>query len=278
MHPKQLLPLAARERLRPGYNRVRQVMRLGVQRLKESSIWPKPANWRLVRQQLDTFKDSGELYQLAEKEFGILQVPFEIVSLLDYVDETNPIVVGEIGMKHGGNSFMFLRKLENTTLYLGMDLVLNNISKLRHYRRSSQTIHTLEGNSQLLAVVNKAKRILNGRKFDFLFIDGDHEYNGVLEDLIQWYPLVRPGGLIAIHDIVPDEEAKTGVRPKNSLIWGGGVYRFWARVKDQFEHKEFVKDWDQGGFGIGVIHKSQKSDADVVAWLKTLRESPATAQ
>lgn len=277
MHPKQLLPLAARERLRPGYNRVRKLMRQGVQRLKSSSLWPKPAPWSSVRQQLDAVKDSTQLYQLAEREFGILQVPFEIESLLDYVAETNPGIIGEIGLKHGGNSFMFLRKLENAELFLGMDLVLNNISKLRYYRRPSQVIHTLEGNSQLPVVVNKAERILNGRKFDFLFIDGDHEYNGVLEDLIQWYPLVRSGGLIAFHDIVPDEEAKTGVRPKDSLIWGGGVYRFWARIKDQFEHKEFVKDWDQGGFGIGVIHKSQKSDADVVSWLKTLRESPAAA-
>lgn len=278
MHPKQLLPLAARERLRPGYNRILQVMRQGVQRLKESSIWPKPTNWSLVRQQLDTIKDSGELYQLAEKEFGILQVPLEIVSLLDYVAATKPKTVGEIGLKHGGNSFMFLRKLENATLYLGMDLVLNNISKLRYYRRSSQEIHTLEGNSQLTAVVNKAERILNGRKFDFLFIDGDHEYNGVLEDLIQWYSLVRPGGLIAFHDIVPDEEAKTGIRPKNSLIWGGGVYRFWAQIKDHFEHKEFVKDWEQRGFGIGVIHKPEKSDLEVAAWLKTLRESPTSVK
>jgi cephalosporin hydroxylase len=278
MDPKQLLPLAARERLRPGYHRVRKMMRQGVQRFKESSIWPKPAPWALVRQRLDAIKDSGQLYQLAEREFGILQVPFEIVSLLDYVAGTNPKIVGEIGLKHGGNSFMFLRKLENAELFLGMDLVLNNISKLRYYRRPSQVIHSLEGNSQLPAVVNKAERILNGRRFDFLFIDGDHEYNGVLEDLIQWYSLVRPGGLIAFHDIVPDEEAKTGVRPKDSLIWGGGVYRFWARIKDQFEHKEFVKDWDQGGFGIGVIHKSEKTDADVIAWLKTLRESSASVK
>ena len=278
MHPKQLLPLAARERLRPSYNRVRKMMLQGVQRFKESSIWPKPAPWGLVRQQLNAMKDSGQLYQLAEREFGILQVPFEIKSLLDYVAETNPGIIGEIGLKHGGNSFMFLRKLENAELFLGMDLVLNNISKLRYYRRPSQVIHTLEGNSQLPAVVNKAERILNGRKFDFLFIDGDHEYNGVLEDLIQWYPLVRPGGLIAFHDIVPDEEAKTGIRPKDSLIWGGGVHRFWARIKDRFEHKEFVKDWDQGGFGIGVIHKPEKSDADVIAWLKTLRESSASVK
>lgn len=272
MHLRTLLPLAARERLRPGYNRVRKLMRQGVQSLKESAIWPKPVPWRLVRQQLDQIKDSGQLYRLAEREFGILQVPFEIVSLLDYVAKTNPRIVGEIGVKHGGNSFMFLRKLENTTLYLGMDLVLNNTSKLRYYRRPPQVIHTLEGDSQSPGVVQKAKRILNDQRFDFLFIDGDHEYNGVLEDFIQWYSLVRPGGLIAFHDIVPDEEAKTGVRPKDSQIWGGGVYRFWARIKERFQHKEFVKDWDQGGFGIGVIHKPLGPEAEILAWLTTLKE------
>lgn len=36
--------------------------------------------------------------------------------------------------------------------------------------------------------------------FDFVFIDGDHSYNGVKKDLQAYYPLVRPGGLFSGHD------------------------------------------------------------------------------
>ncbi|WP_160168357.1 class I SAM-dependent methyltransferase [Novipirellula maiorica] len=251
---KKLIPLTARDRYRPAYQQVLKWFQRQHQTIVQSSVFPKPSAWHDAKKEFSDVIDSAQLYAIAGKEFGILQVENEIVPFLDYVAEHTPVVIGEIGLKHGGNSFMFLRKLQDVTLYLGMDLVLENISKLKFYRRDQQQMYILEGNSQLPAIVNKARQHLAGRQFDFLFIDGDHEYAGVLEDLIQWYPLVKPGGLIALHDIVPDEEAKTGVRPAGRL-WGGGVYKLWANIKPHFEHKEFVNDWDQGGFGIGVITK-----------------------
>lgn len=35
---------------------------------------------------------------------------------------------------------------------------------------------------------------------DFLFIDGDHTYEGCAKDIETWYPLLSPGGLIIFHD------------------------------------------------------------------------------
>jgi len=43
---------------------------------------------------------------------------------------------------------------------------------------------------------------LNGEPLDFLFIDGDHTYEGVKRDFEMYSPLVRNGGIIAFHDIV----------------------------------------------------------------------------
>lgn len=36
---------------------------------------------------------------------------------------------------------------------------------------------------------------------DMLFIDGDHSYAGVMTDLRTWLPSLKPGGLLAMHDI-----------------------------------------------------------------------------
>ena len=55
-------------------------------------------------------------------------------------------------------------------------------------------------------------------------------------------PLVRKGGIIAFHDIVPGP-------PENV----GGVPEFWNDIKNKYEHLEIVKDPNQGGYGIGVI-------------------------
>lgn len=35
---------------------------------------------------------------------------------------------------------------------------------------------------------------------DFIFIDGDHTYNGVTTDLMLWWPKIKPGGIISGHD------------------------------------------------------------------------------
>ncbi|CAK9067916.1 Hypothetical protein SCF082_LOCUS34300 [Durusdinium trenchii] len=37
--------------------------------------------------------------------------------------------------------------------------------------------------------------------FDVVFIDGDHSYSAVREDLRLWRPKIRPGGLLAGHDL-----------------------------------------------------------------------------
>lgn len=44
--------------------------------------------------------------------------------------------------------------------------------------------------------------------YDFVFIDGDHSYEGVLEDLENWWPKIRAGGLFCGHDYcdVVDEQ------------------------------------------------------------------------
>jgi hypothetical protein len=45
-----------------------------------------------------------------------------------------------------------------------------------------------------------AARIFEDNSIDFCFIDADHAYEAVKEDLHSWYPKIRPGGLIAGHD------------------------------------------------------------------------------
>jgi predicted O-methyltransferase YrrM len=45
---------------------------------------------------------------------------------------------------------------------------------------------------------------LGEEDFDFLFIDADHSYKGVLRDLQNWAPLVKTNGLVGFHDTNQD--------------------------------------------------------------------------
>lgn len=40
--------------------------------------------------------------------------------------------------------------------------------------------------------------------FDFVFLDGDHSYEGVSEDWLLWTAALRPGGVVALHDTWPN--------------------------------------------------------------------------
>lgn len=39
---------------------------------------------------------------------------------------------------------------------------------------------------------------------DFVFIDANHEYEHVKNDILAWYPKIKPGGILAGHDYFPD--------------------------------------------------------------------------
>ena len=66
---------------------------------------------------------------------------------------------------------------------------------------------------------------MNGNKLDFLFIDGDHSYNGVKLDFEMYAPMVRENGLIAFHDIAGR--------------WDG-VREFWTEIKQTYRYSHAV--------------------------------------
>ena len=115
----------------------------------------------------------------------------------------------------------------------------------RAFARRGQRIELLRRDSHDLETVRLVHGLLAGRGVDLLFIDGDHTYEGVSQDYASYASLVRAGGLIAIHDIVPGNQEDVG-----------GVPRFWKELKQTSDTEEIVRDWNQGGFGIGLVTRS----------------------
>lgn len=48
----------------------------------------------------------------------------------------------------------------------------------------------------------EAARVIPDESLDFVFIDGDHSYEGCLADMRAYWPLVKPGGLFCGHDCI----------------------------------------------------------------------------
>jgi predicted O-methyltransferase YrrM len=112
----------------------------------------------------------------------------------------------------------------------------------RGFARERQRIELVREDSHDTRTLEKVRKLLADRALDLLFVDGDHSYDGVKKDFEMYSPLVARGGTIAFHDIVEGTEASVG-----------GVPRFWRELKQTHRHSEFVKSWQQGGWGIGVL-------------------------
>lgn len=46
---------------------------------------------------------------------------------------------------------------------------------------------------------------------DFVFIDGNHHFDFVVQDIIAWEPIVRAGGIVAGHDYKPEGSETTPI-------------------------------------------------------------------
>ncbi|MDQ7073504.1 MAG: class I SAM-dependent methyltransferase [Gammaproteobacteria bacterium] len=82
-------------------------------------------------------------------------------------------------------------------------------------------ITPLTGNSHDSDFKQKVISTLAGNPVDFLFIDGDHTAEGVTADFNDYKHLVRPGGIIAFHDIVEDQPLETNQ-----------VYHLWKNLRE----------------------------------------------
>lgn len=176
----------------------------------------------------------------------------EIVPLLNLVAENQPKYICEIGSALGGTLFLLAASARPDALIVSIDLQMPiaRSKTYEHFPRGSQRLHQIRGNSQSPAVTRRLLYLLGGQRLDFLFIDGDHSYEGVKHDFEVFSPLVRVGGLIAFHDIVPDYHTRYGTDTGN---YAGGVPQFWATLKENYRHWEFIEDPEQDGFGIGLL-------------------------
>jgi cephalosporin hydroxylase len=187
--------------------------------------------------------------------FAPLQVPEEITALLDLVRREAPRRILEIGSSRGGTLYLFTKVVPADATLLTVDLRIPDPALLRSFARGRQRVVTIEGDSTAPDTLAAVRAVLP-EAVDFLFLDGDHSYEGIKRDFEIYAPLVRPGGLIVFHDIVEDNETRYGVVTGG---WSGGVPRFWSELKTRYPHREFVRDWAQDACGIGVVFAPERA-------------------
>ena len=167
-----------------------------------------------------------------------------------------PRAVAEIGRAQGGTLALLCRAASSDALIISLDLPGSRYSGavpflnkgswrgplLRAMRGPGQDVRIIDGDSTAPASVELFRAALGGRKLDLLLIDGDHTFEGVKSDFELYSGFIRPGGVIAFHDIQPGFEDA-----------GVAVSRFWKEYPLPGSRSEFIADPSQLSYGIGAL-------------------------
>lgn len=185
---------------------------------------------------------------------GLQQIRAEILALTDFVASLKPKHVMEIGSASGASFYLWSMLAAEDGKKISVDLPGGvyggevNADPLVRARRDQMMqgfapgVHLVAGNSHTPEIYRQVESILGKEKLDFLFIDGDHTYEGVRTDYLIYRDFVRSQGYIAFHDINDSEFHRANMV---------GVGRLWQELEGvKLEFNEH-QDWA----GIGVIQR-----------------------
>lgn len=211
--------------------------------------------------------------QMNLRRNGSMQIPLEIENLQLIVAKSKPKVILEIGTANGGTLARWFeipsvetiisvdypigihggQGFEERTYVISDSIEQANLTKKEFY--------PVNGDSKHPYLVQRVRELLNGRKIDFLFIDGDHTYNGVKQDFEIYKEFLHESSIVGFHDIIDSKFH----RDENCF-----VSDFWDELKNKFNYDEFIyphlldkktlpymfdASVNKGGFaGIGIIN------------------------
>lgn len=186
---------------------------------------------------------------MARANLGIIsaiQSREELIPVLELLEANRPSTVMEIGTATGGTLFMLTRVATEDATIVSLDLPQGpggggysekRIPLYDAFALPNQKLHLLREDSHRPDALEHVKNAFAEKTIDFLFIDGDHSYEGVRQDFEMYSPLVTPGGYIGFHDISYIDD----------------VARFWNEVKPRFSHAQEYIAKSGATFGIGLI-------------------------
>ena len=149
----------------------------------------------------------------------------EILGATEFFKELNVVNFMEIGTDQGG-TFAIWSKLSKDGKRISVDIPHGQFGRSDYdeYERDNylkslgSDVTMICGSSHDNKILENVKKALGENLLDFLFIDGDHTYEGVKQDYEMYKHLVKPGGWIGFHDI-KDTEFHRNANCRVDILW-----------------------------------------------------------
>tara|TARA_R110000868_G_scaffold145266_1_gene365423 strand:- start:333 stop:941 length:609 start_codon:yes stop_codon:yes gene_type:complete len=193
---------------------------------------------------LDGIVDDNITIEEIERETGWPPDYISTKGMIPYIKRMGSDLIGlEIGTGRGDSAYHLLttcpniKKLTTVDPYKAYDDWNGPISKDHQEKSKELAIANLAKFGDRVDMCEKLD-VSEGPVFDFIYIDGDHSLPGVTQDLEEYYDVLKPGGLIAVHDcnLGSVNEAIRQFRRKRRINMplhnSSNGLAFWYRYKD----------------------------------------------
>lgn len=165
-----------------------------------------------------------------------------------------PALFQELGFKIGAEVGVEQGKYSETLCKANPEMKLYSIDPWAAYMRGSHVIPQKKLDRYYAEAVTRLalynceiiKRYSQDivRKFkpgtlDFVYIDGNHEFEYVIEDIIKWSKVVRSGGIVSGHDYCLDKHERLPFH----VIQATKVYTEVYKIRPWFKTADHAPSW-----------------------------------
>jgi hypothetical protein len=112
----------------------------------------------------------------------------------------------EIGRFNGGSTFLFACANQHVPIW-SVDIAPRD----DHLLTRLLAVTDVGGKVELIVADSHRDELSQIGDFDLLFVDGDHTRAGALADLETFFPRLRAGGDVLVHDCYPEMEVQLAV-------------------------------------------------------------------
>jgi predicted O-methyltransferase YrrM len=186
-----------------------------------------------------------EIAHKAVNEWFAYQNPFELEMALKSLEKIAPKVILEIGTAHGA-SLAAWSAMTSPEMTIALDpediprtpeqqASYDFLAKIYNFKRIPLYTRNPKAHEML-------EQYLDGRKVDFMFIDGAHGFDDVKHDYYSYRKYMAPNGVVGFHDVFFSE---------GLVDAGSQVNWLWDRLKLLYAYDEFQY---HSSMGIGFIY------------------------
>lgn len=170
-------------------------------KLEIEDIYSEDGRKALMDAYTKSMWNAGVFQKTAWCGVPLLQIPEDMVMLVELIWKIKPKLIIECGIYKGGGLLMYasILQLLGGGNVVGID-IKTDIARHVQDHPLGRRIHLIEGDSGEPAILDRIDPVLRGSSDIMVILDSDHSTDHVRKELKVFSPLVSPGSYLVVLD------------------------------------------------------------------------------